>query len=109
MPTFQEFQEFDLRVGTIVSAKLHPTARKPSVQLNIDFGDGKLKRSSAQLTTRYTPEDLTGRQVIAVTNFPARKVGDYESQVLVLGAMVTSGDVVLLNVDWPVPNGTRIA
>ena len=65
MPTFQEFQEFDLRVGTIVSAKPHPTARNPSVQLDIDFGDGDLKRSSAQLTTRYAPEDLAGRQVIA--------------------------------------------
>ena len=109
MPTFQEFQEFDLRVGTVVSAKPHPTARKPSIQLDVDFGDGDLKRSSAQLTTRYAPEDLVGRQIIAVTNFPARKVGDYESHVLVLGAMVTSDDVVLLNVDWPVPNGTRIA
>ena len=109
MPTFQEFLEFDLRVGTIVSAKLHPTARKPSIQLDIDLGAGNTKKSSAQLTKRYLPDDLVGRQVIAVVNFPPRRVGDYLSEVLVLGVMVSDSDVVLLGVDEPVPNGTMIA
>lgn len=109
MPTFQEFQRFNLHVGTIVSAKPHPTARKPSLQLDIDFGAGDIKKSSAQLTARYTADGLVGRQVVAVVNFPPRRVGDYVSEVLVLGAMMSDTDVVLLGVDETVPNGTQIA
>lgn len=108
MPTFHEFQRFDLRVGTIVDAKPHPTARKPSLQLTIDFGEAGTRQSSAQLTERYAPDALTGRQVIAVLNFPPRRVADYTSEVLVLGAMVSSTDVVLLQPDDHVPNGTPI-
>jgi tRNA-binding protein len=109
MPTFQEFQKFSLQIGTIVSAKLHPTARKPSLQLDIDFGAGGIKKSSAQLTKRYTADGLVGRQVVAVVNFPPRRVGDYVSEVLVLGAVLSDTDVVLLGVDETTPNGTRIA
>ena len=109
MPTFQEFQKFNLQVGTIVSAKQHPTARKPSLQLDIDFGAEGIKKSSAQLTKRYTADGLVGRQVIAVVNFPPRRVGDYVSEVLVLGAMLSDTDVVLLGVDETAPNGTRVA
>lgn len=109
MPTFQEFQAFDLRVGTIVAAQPHVTARKPSLRLNIDFGEAGVKQSSAQLTERYSPERLVGRQVVAVLNFPPRRVADYTSEVLVLGAMVSDSDVVLLGTDQPVADGTRIA
>lgn len=101
--------EFDIRVGTIVSARRHPSARKPSYQLEVNFGPAGTRQSSAQLTTRYQPEQLVGRQVAAVLNFPPRRVADYTSEVLVLGAMATNDDVVLLAPDAPVPDGTRIA
>jgi tRNA-binding protein len=109
MPTFQEFERFDLRVGTVLTAQRHPTARKPSIQLNIDFGDAGVKQSSAQLTERYSPDELIGRQVVAVVNFPPRRIGDFVSEVLVLGAMVSGSDVTLLAPDHPVDNGTRIS
>ena len=109
MPTFEEFQAFDIRVGTVRSARLHPTARKPSLQLEIDFGSEGIKRSSAQLTTLYRPEELVERQVIAVLNFPPRKVADFVSEVLVLGAMLPGGVVVLLQPDRQVENGMPIA
>lgn len=79
------------------------------MQLDIDFGAEGIKKSSAQLTKRYTADGLVGRQVIAVVNFPPRRVGDYVSEVLVLGAMLSDTDVVLLGVDETAPNGTRVA
>ena len=79
------------------------------MQLDIDFGAGGIKKSSAQLTKRYTADGLVGRQVVAVVNFPPRRVGDYVSEVLVLGAVLSDTDVVLLGVDETAPNGTRIA
>lgn len=109
MPTFQQFQEFDIRVGTIIEAKDHPTARKPSYQLTIDFGPAGIKMSSAQLTRRYQPNELLGKQIVAVVNFPPRRVADFTSEVLVLGAMVSNDDVVLLQPGKPVNNGTAIA
>lgn len=109
MPTFQEFERFEIRVGTVVRVEVHPTARKPSYQLWIDFGEHGTNTSSAQLTRRYRPETLLGRQVIAVTNFPPRRIADFTSEVLVLGAMVSDEDVVLLAPDAPVSNGDRIA
>jgi len=96
-------------VGTVVDAVTHATARKPSYRLKIDFGDVGIKSSSAQLTERYDPETLVGRQVVAVLNFPPRRVADFTSEVLVLGAMVTAKDVVLLEPAEPVHNGTSIA
>lgn len=108
MPTFQDFQEFDIRVGTIRTARKHPTARKPAFQLEIDFGEAGLKRSSAQLTERYEADSLVGRQVVAVLNFPPRRIGEFTSEVLILGAMVSNTDVVLLNVDQPVDDGISI-
>ncbi len=95
-------------MGTILTARPHPTARKPSLQLSIDFGDAGVKQSSAQLTERYSPDRLVGRQVAAVLGFPPRRVADYTSEVLVLGAMVSDSDVVLLQPDQPVANGARI-
>ena len=109
MPTFDEFQEFDIRVGTVRAARPHPTARKPSLQLEVDFGPEGIKRSSAQLTRLYQPSDLVGRQVIAVLNFPPRRVADFTSEILVLGAMLPGDTVVLLQPDREVENGTRIA
>ena len=109
MPTFEEFQRFDIRVGTVLSAQPHPTARKPSIQLEIDFGPAGIKRSSAQLTTLYQPGELVGRQVVAVLNFPPRRVADFTSEVLVLGAMLPQSTVVLLQPDRTVENGMTIA
>ena len=108
MPTFQDFEELDIRVGTIRKAVEHPTARKPSYQMWIDFGELGTRTSSAQLTERYALETLVNRQVVAVTNFPPRRVADFTSEVLVLGVMVSDQDVVLLGPDAPVPNGARI-
>ena len=108
MPSFQEFQDFELRVGTITEARLHPTARKPAYQLVIDFGETGTRHSSAQLTARYAPQDLVGLQVVAVLNFPPRRIGDFTSEVLVLGA-VDGDHVTLLTTTESVPNGLPIA
>jgi tRNA-binding protein len=109
MPSPEQFFEIDMRVGTVVDAELFPEARKPSIKLLIDFGEELgMKRSSAQLTARYAPGQLVGRQVVAAVNLGARRIAGFVSEVLVLGAMPTPTDVVLLGVDQPVANGTRI-
>lgn len=99
----------DLRVGTVLRAEPFPEARKPSIKLEIDFGpELGVRRSSAQLTMHYTPESLAGRQVVAVVNIGTRRVAGFTSEVLVLGAMPSATEVVLLRTDHPVENGTRI-
>lgn len=109
MPTPEEFFAIDMRVGTVLSAEPFPEARKPSIKLAIDFGpELGVKRSSAQLTKRYTPESLVGRQVIAAVNLGERRIAGFKSEVLVLGGMPDPTDVVLLRIDQPVENGTRI-
>jgi tRNA-binding protein len=108
MSAFQAFEQLDIRVGRVRAARIHPTARKPSLQLEIDFGPLGTKHSSAQLTRLYRPEDLIGRQVIAIVNLPARRVADFTSEVLVLGAMPDPETVVLLGTDRPVDDGVRI-
>lgn len=109
MPTPEEFFALDLRVGTVRTAAPFPEARKPSIKLEIDFGEELgVKRSSAQLTLRYRPEELIGRQVVAAVNLGARRIAGFESEVLVLGAMPTAADVILLKPDAAVANGTRI-
>jgi len=109
MPTPEEFFAMDLRVGTVLRAEPFPEARKPSIKLEIDFGpELGVRRSSAQLTVHYTPETLIGRQVVAVVNIGTRRVAGFTSEVLVLGAMPSATEVVLLRTDHPVENGTRI-
>ena len=106
---FDAFLAVDIRVGTIVSAELFPQARKPALKLVIDFGPGSgTKRSSAQITEHYLAEDLPGRQVAAVVNFPPRQIGKFLSEVLTLGFADAAGAVVLFRPDQPVPDGSRL-
>ncbi len=106
--TWQDFEKVEVRVGTVLTAERFPEARKPSYKMTIDFGPMGVRQTSAQITKRYDPKDLVGRQVLAVTNFEPRRIAGFKSEVLVLGAVPGEGDVVLLNVDEKVPNGTRI-
>lgn len=106
----EHFFAVDVRVGTVVAAEAFLEARVPAIKLRIDFGPVLgVRQSSAQLTRRYAPADLVGRQVVAVVNLPPRRVAGYRSEVLVLGAVPAGGDVGLLGVDGAVPNGTRVA
>ncbi len=110
LATIEEFGRIDIRVGTVVRAEPFPEARKPAIKLWIDFGPeiGE-KQSSAQITVHYAPGELVGRQVVAVVNFPERRIAGFTSHVLVLGAMPQPHEVVLLSPDRPVANGSRIA
>lgn len=109
MPSVEGFFDYEVRVGTICGVEGFPEARKPAYKLRIDFGEevGE-RRSSARITELYAPTDLTGRQVVCVTNFPPRRIGPFVSEVLVLGVETDEG-VVLLGVDRDVPNGCRIS
>lgn len=108
MATFDDFTKLDIRVGTILCAKFFEKAKKPAYQLEIDFGaEVGVKRSSAQITGHYTPEELTGKQVLAVVNFPPRQIANFFSEVLVLGTY-SAGGVVLISPDRPVQNGDKL-
>ena len=109
MATIEDFEALDIRVGRIVDAKVFPEARKPAYKLWIDFGDGiGTKQSSAQITVHYRLDQLIGRQVLAVVNFPPRKIGPFISEVLTLGVPDEDGAVVLIKPDFQVPNGGRL-
>ena len=106
---FDQFMAVDIRVGTVVAVEDFPEARKPAWKMTIDFGpEIGTKRSSAQITVHYGPDDLMGRQVMAVVNFPPRQIGPFMSQVLTLGYEDESGAIVLAAVERPVPNGSRL-
>lgn len=109
MLTWEEFEKTEMRVGTIIEANDFPEARKPAYQLTIDFGtEIGIRKSSAQITKRYNKEDLAGRQIVAVVNFPKKQIGRFMSECLVLGAVGQEGDVILLAPDFKVENGLRI-
>jgi tRNA-binding protein len=106
---FNDFERVDIRVGTITDAQPFPEARKPAYKLVIDFGpEIGVKRSSAQLTVHYRPDQLIGRQVCAVVNFPPRQIGPSVSEVLTLGMRDGEGAVVLIKPDFKVPNGGKL-
>ncbi|MDM9628810.1 tRNA-binding protein [Rhizobium sp. S152] len=107
--TYSDFERVDIRVGTVIEAHPFPEARKPAFKLLIDFGpEIGVKKSSAQITVHYTLENLVGRQVLAVVNFPPRQIGPFRSEVLTLGFEDEAGAIVLAASDKPVPNGKKI-
>jgi tRNA-binding protein len=107
--SFEDFLKVDIRVGTVTDVQPFPEARKPAYRLFIDFGpEIGLKKSSAQITDYYKSEDLIGRQVAAVVNFPPRQIGPFMSEVLVLGFSDANGHIILVSPDKPVPDGGRM-
>jgi tRNA-binding protein len=107
--TYDVFEAVDIRVGTVIEARPFPEARKPAIKLTIDFGpEIGVKKSSAQLTVHYRPDQLIGRQVCAVVNFPPRQIGPFVSEVLTLGMPDEDGAVVLVRPDLRVPNGGKL-
>jgi tRNA-binding protein len=106
--SWADFEKVDMRVGVVVDAQPFAEARRPALKLWIDFGALGVKRSSAQITDHYRPEDLVGRRVVAVVNFPAKQIGPFVSEVLVLGAYGERGEVILLRPDLEVAPGAKI-
>ncbi len=106
---YEDFLKVDMRIGKIVSVEDFPEAKKPAYKLIVDFGKLGVKKSSAQITRRYTKEKLVGRQVVAVVNFPPKQIANFVSEVLVLGAVTKNDDVILLRPDEDVELGEKIA
>ncbi len=108
MISWNDFEKVDMRVGTILEVNDFPNARKPSYQLTIDFGELGIKKSSAQITALYKKENVVGKQVIAVVNFPVKQIANFFSECLVLGVYNENSDVVLLQPSLQVKNGCKI-
>ncbi|WP_438947028.1 tRNA-binding protein [Sediminibacterium sp.] len=108
MISWQDFEKIDIRTGTILSVNLFPEAIKPAYQLSIDFGELGIKKSSAQITAHYNPENLIGKQIIAVVNFPPKQIANFFSECLVLGVYDQQNQVILLEPNLPVMNGAKI-
>ena len=106
---YSDFEKVEMRTGTILEVNDFPGAKKPAFQLIIDFGELGIKRSSAQITTHYTKEELVGKQIVAVVNLPPKQIANFFSECLVLGAIQTDGSVILLQTDKVIENGLRIA
>lgn len=109
MLTWSDFEKVEIRTGTITAVEAFPQARKPAYKLTIDFGQFGTKRTSAQLTKLYQMDELVGKQVVAVVNFPPKQIAQFMSECLVLGAVADDGTVTLLQTERPTPNGLRIA
>lgn len=109
MIAWNDFGKVEMRAGTVVKVEDFPEARNPSYKLKIDFGKYGIKKSSAQITKLYKKEDLLGRQVIAVMNFPPKQIANFISECLVLGVVLENKEVVLLQPERKVPNGYRVA
>ncbi len=109
MITWNDFSKIDLRTGTIIRAEEFPEARKPAIQVWIDFGELGIKKSSAQITDAYLPNQLIGKQIIAVVNFPPKQIGPFMSECLLLGCVGDEQGVILLTPDKAVRNGLKIA
>ena len=108
MIPFSHFEAVDMRAGTVMRAEPFPEARKPAYKLWIDFGEYGVRQSSAQITVRYTPEDLIGTQVVAILNFEPKRIAGFESQCLVCGFEEAPGVVILVRPTSPVPNGAKL-
>ncbi|SDE53910.1 tRNA-binding protein [Mucilaginibacter pineti] len=106
--TWHDFEQVELRVGTILEATDFPGARKPAYKLRVDFGEFGIKWSSAQVTKHYTLDELPGRQIVGVINFPKKQIANFMSEFLVTGFADANGDIVLTAIDKPVPNGSKL-
>jgi tRNA-binding protein len=106
--TYNDFEKIELRVGTIIQVEDFPEAKKPAYKLTIDFGEFGIKKSSAQITTLYTKEELIGRQIVGVINFSPKQIGPFVSECLTTGFANEEGNVVLTSLDKKVPNGSKM-